>query len=82
MQAWISALNVARLTLSTRYELEDSDMAEPDDAEDDDDSDEVFDARRIAVAQVHLLGFIQQMLIEEENPPPSDAETPWNPSGD
>jgi len=81
VQAWISALNVARLTLSTRYGLEDTDMAEPDD-EEDDDSEELFDERRIAVAQVHLLGFIQQMLIEEENPPPSDAETPWNPTED
>jgi hypothetical protein len=92
VQAWISALNVARLTLSTRFELEDNDMAEPDDEDlDDDETDiedleedfdpaNVFDMRRIAVAQIHLLGFLQQMLIEEENPPPSDANAPWSPA--
>ena len=82
VQAWISALNVARLTLSTRFELEDMDMTEPDDddeLDEEEDDENVFDMRRIAIAQVHLLGFLQQMLVEEENPPPSDVETPWSP---
>jgi len=87
VQGWISALNVARLTLSTRFEVEDTDMVEPDLGEEDEDEEieaedesfeEVFDTKRIAIAQIHLLGFIQQMLIEEENPPPSDFDAPWS----
>jgi len=80
VQAWISALNVARLTLSTSFDLEDTDMEEPEDeeAEGDDAGDPMFDTRQIAVAQIHMLGFLQQMLIEEENPPPSDFDAPWS----
>ena len=86
VQAWISALNVARLTLSTRFAIEDDDMGEGDDAEDDGEEDggaenepPEFDVRSFAITRVHLLGWIQQMLIDQENPPPSDAEAPWLP---
>ena len=57
---------------------QDDDMLEPEDEEGEDDED-AFDNKRVAIAQIHLLGFLQQMLIEEENPPPSDFEAPWNP---
>ena len=81
VQAWISALNVARLTLSCHFGVEDTDMQEPD-LDDEDEDDPGFDARRIAIAQIHLLGFVQQMLVEEENPPPSDFDAPWSPEPD
>ena len=70
LQGWISALNVARLTLSEKFKVEDGDMAEPDDEELDDDEIERLDEKRFAVARIHLLGWLQQMLIEEESPPP------------
>ena len=72
-------MNVARLTLSSRFGVADTDMEEPDA---DDETDDGFDTRRIAIAQIHLLGFIQQMLVEEENPPPSDFDAPWSPGPD
>ena len=84
VQAWISALNVARLTLSTRFAVEDGDMEEKDDQEDggsEEDPPE-FDMRTFAITRIHLLGWIQQMMIEEENPPPSDADAPWMPKDD
>ena len=76
VQSWISALNVARLTLSTRFELEDNDMAEPDaEGPDDDETDiealeedfdpaTVFDMRRIAAASFHRPGSLQPILLE------------------
>jgi len=77
VQAWISALNIARLTLSTRFTVADDDMGDLDPEEEEDD-EVLFSPKRIAVAQIHLLGFLQQMMIEEENPPPSDFEAPWS----
>jgi hypothetical protein len=78
VQGWISALNVARLTLATRYGLADDDMEEPEDDLDEPSGDPDIEARRFAIARIHLLGWIQQMLIEEENPPPSDFSAPWS----
>jgi hypothetical protein len=72
IQGWISALNVARLTLSSRYTLEDEDMVEPEEPEDSAEPD--FDEKHFAVARVHLLGWLQQLLIEAESPPPEDFD--------
>jgi hypothetical protein len=113
IHAWISALNVARLTLSSRYTIEDDDMAEPEELsepEEDlesgehsepgelpeseeplepgdhlapealpepeahDDTELEFDEKHFAVARIHLLGWLQQLLIEAEAPPPPDFD--------
>jgi len=77
IQGWISALNVARLTLSSRYTIEDDDMLEPDgdiDEGDGDTGEPEFDKKHFAVARVHLLGWLQQLLIEAESPPPEDFD--------
>jgi len=63
--AWISGLNVARLTLGARHEIEEGDMAEefvPDD----------WDEKDVAVAKIHLLAWLQQLLIEDQHPTPED----------
>ena len=42
-----------------------------DSAMEDEDAEEFnFDEKRLAVARIHLLGWLQQLLIEEESPPP------------
>lgn len=75
VQAWISALNVARLTLSEKFKVHEDDMVEPDDEDLDPEADE-WSEKRFAIARIHLLGYLQQMLIEEESPPPEGFEGP------
>ena len=76
IHGWISALNVARLTLSSRYTVEDGDMVEPegDTEEPEDATGPEFDEKHFAVARIHLLGWLQQLMIEAESPPPEDFD--------
>ncbi len=62
---WISGLNVARLTLGARHEIEDIDMAE-------DFIPEEWDEKDVAIAQIHLLAWLQQLLIEDHHPMPEE----------
>ncbi|MHC4162744.1 MAG: DUF2017 family protein [Planctomycetota bacterium] len=72
VNAWISALNAARLALGAIQGIEDEDDLHPfdDPEEDDDDREEVveLDARRLAVAKIHLLGELQALLVLEQDP--------------
>ena len=63
--AWISALNVARLTLAARHDLEEVDMSE-------EHLPRKWDTREEAIVQVHLLGWIQEHLILEDFSPPDN----------
>jgi hypothetical protein len=74
IQAWISALNVARLTLSEKYGIDEDDMLDHD--EPIDLESEEWNEKHFALARIHLLGYLQQMLIEEESPPPEGFEGP------
>ncbi|MHC4938393.1 MAG: DUF2017 family protein [Planctomycetota bacterium] len=73
IQAWISALNVARLTLSEKHKVHEGDMEEPDELDEEEDE---WSEKRFAVARIHLLGYLQQILIEAESPPPEGFEGP------
>lgn len=53
---WLSALNAARLTLAELHDIGEEEMARED--------LEVCDERTAAVAKIHLLGLLQQLLIE------------------
>ncbi|MEM8885856.1 MAG: DUF2017 family protein [Planctomycetota bacterium] len=72
IQAWISALNIARLSLATKYGVEGADIEELIDLNED-ESEEAAE-RRYAITRVHLLGWLQQLLIEQESPPPEDFD--------
>ena len=66
VNAWISALNVARLTLGTVHDFDEDDM------EGHGPSD--FGDRDMARVKVYLMGWLQQMLIEEIHPIPEEEE--------
>ncbi|MHC4731322.1 MAG: hypothetical protein ACYS6Z_12145, partial [Planctomycetota bacterium] len=61
-----------RLALGAIQGIEDEDDLHPfdDPEEDDDDREEVveLDARRLAVAKIHLLGELQALLVLEQDP--------------
>jgi len=67
IQAWISALNAARLALGAMYDIGEADM-------ESDDFEEPFNERKLAVMQISLLGALQAILIEDQTPPPEAAE--------
>jgi hypothetical protein len=60
---WLSALNAARLALGTLYGLEEPDL-------NDDFVPEEWEERHVAIAKIHLLGWLQQLIIEDQHPPP------------
>lgn len=66
LQAWISALNTARLTLGAAHDLGEEDMEE--------EPEGPWDEHRLAVAKVHALGYLQHLLIEATHPPPPGAD--------
>ncbi len=70
VNAWISALNTARVTLGAANDVDEEDMVEehPD--------QESWDERRLAVAKIHLLGWLQQMIIEHKHPPMTGFQVP------
>ncbi len=66
VNVWISALNVARLTLGSVHEFDEDDMEglEPTGYSD----------RDMARVKVYLMGWLQQMLIEAVHPFPEEEE--------
>lgn len=54
--AWLCALNQARLVLASRHKIEESDMNE-------EISGGPRDAREFALLQIHLYGFLQENII-------------------
>lgn len=56
LNAWISALNAARLTLGAVHEVTAADMEAEDEP--------VVDARGLAVLRIHLYAWLQATLIE------------------
>jgi hypothetical protein len=82
VNAWISALNAARLALGTVHGIEDEDDLHPfGDVDDDDDDDEVveLDERHLAIVKIHLLGELQALLVLEQDP---EAGGPEHAPGD
>lgn len=70
VNAWISALNAARLSIGAKYGIEEEDMA------DDPVDIETWDDKRLAVTKIHLLGWLQQLILEDDNPPQDGFEIP------
>jgi hypothetical protein len=67
INAWVSALNAGRLALGAAYELGEGDL-------NDEYVPEEWEERHVAVAKIHLLGWLQQLIIEDQHPPPDDAD--------
>ena len=77
INAWISALNGARLALGALHGIEeDSDLhperKEPieNESEDSESDSEPFDECDIAIVKIHMLGDPQAMLVMDQNPAP------------
>ncbi|MHC4971966.1 MAG: DUF2017 family protein [Planctomycetota bacterium] len=70
VNAWISALNAARLALGAVHGIEDEDDLHPFGDPDDEDDDEAveLDDRRLAIVKIHLLGELQALLVLEQDP--------------
>lgn len=72
VNAWISALNAARLALGAIHGIEDEDDLHPfavaDDDEEEDDEPVELDERRLAIVKIHLLGELQALLVFEQDP--------------
>jgi hypothetical protein len=71
VNAWISALNVARLHLGTAHEIDEKDMQERYALLEDDAPLPSLD-KLIALEKIGLLAWMQGMIIEDINPPPED----------
>jgi len=82
VDAWLSALNAARLTLGEVHGVTEADMTEEEDdgiaadASEDEESGEItWSEKRIALTKIHLLGWVQHALIDTHWPfEPGDAE--------
>ena len=57
VDAWLSALNQARLALASRFEVNDADMERPV-------SPVLQNERELALFQIHFYGFLQECLIK------------------
>ncbi|MHC4818592.1 MAG: DUF2017 family protein [Planctomycetota bacterium] len=70
INAWIGALNAARLALGAIHGVEDEDDLHPFGDPDDEEDDEVveLDERRLAIVKIHLLGELQALLVLEQDP--------------
>ena len=69
LNAWISALNAARLALGAVHGIEDEDDLHLFDDQDEEDEEVVdLDERSLAVVKIHLLGELQAMLVLEQDP--------------
>jgi hypothetical protein len=68
VQAWISALNAARLTLAETHGVEE------DDLEGRADTEGWSEEKEGAVVRLEMLGWFQEMLIRAVAPPPPGAE--------
>ena len=73
VQAWISALNAARLTLAETHGIDEGDLdGEPD-------TSDWSEEKEGAVVRLEMLGWLQEMLIRAVAPPPpgeEDGEAP------
>ncbi len=56
VEAWLSALNQARLVLAARHEITEADMERPV-------AHLVEEGRDLALFQIHLYGFLQECLV-------------------
>jgi hypothetical protein len=74
VQAWLSALNAARLALGALHRIEEGDM-------DDWFGLPELDERGVAIVKIHYLGWLQQVLLDGLYPPPPDAASPGTPPG-
>jgi len=78
INAWISALNAARLALGAVHGIEDEDDLHPfDDMEEEGDAEDgevELDERRLAVVKIHLFGELQALLVLEQDPEAGGAE--------
>jgi len=70
VNGWISALNAARLAIGAKHGIEEEDMVE------EQIEPEEFDDKRLAVTKIHLLGWLQQIIIEDLSPPPEGLVVP------
>lgn len=73
VNAWISALNAARLTLGAIHGIESEEdlrVGEEGPEDEGDPADPPEAERRLAVTKIHLLGELQAMLILDQCPPP------------
>jgi hypothetical protein len=60
INAWMSALNQARLILGAKFQVRETDMDRQD--------LDIRDPREKALLQIHLLGWLLQLFVEHENP--------------
>jgi len=78
INAWISALNAARLALGAVHGIEDEDDLHPfDDMEEEGDAEDgevELDERRLAVVKIHLFGELQALLVLEQDPEAGGAD--------
>lgn len=73
---WLSALNAARLALGALHGLDEIDL-------NDDFVPEEWEERHVAIAKIHLLGWLQQLILEDQHPPPEGFDPyPDSPDGD
>lgn len=61
LEAWVHALNQARLALSARYDFTEEDMEKPVSLG--------GDARGLALFQVHFYGFVQECFLQQLDEP-------------
>jgi hypothetical protein len=69
VQAWISALNAARLTISELHEIGQEEMDL-----DEETLDQLTFDRAAALTRIHLYGMLQEMLIRGSTLPPGAPE--------
>jgi Domain of unknown function (DUF2017) len=70
--AWISAVNAARLTLAAANDIEQDEMDQAHEGF----PESLGPEKIIAITRINLLGWVQEMLILAESPPP--PEDPGN----
>lgn len=73
VNAWISALNAARLALGAQFEVTAEDMAEGREPV-------KFDAREAAIAKIDVYAWMQGTLIHGTFPPPEEGDPTTDPA--
>jgi hypothetical protein len=68
LAAWISAVNAARLTIAAEGGIEQEEM----DLGHEDYGSKLPPDKAVSLSRINLLGWIQEMLIMTESPPPED----------
>ncbi len=68
VNAWISALNAARLALGALHGIEDEDDLHPFEAAEEEDEVVELDERGLAIVKIHVLGELQALLVLEQDP--------------